>query len=324
MTTALIVDLPHMAKAAQQGQRRIVYFEASRDDGSEDREGESVAVEGLWKSRDLFLSQGDLDIAHWGHLPSPLTGMPQPEYRIGLPDTVKREGDGIFVRGEIFSSRTPAPADSSGIWADRWWHSVTGLTPPDRWFPSVYGDIHPGGLEVSEDKRGVVRRRIVSVDWFSVGFARRAMHANLPAVSLSPMGGLEAMTDVGGDLLMAKADNRAVQLAAQRVGALHLGWRQLAKAMTVGLPMSKAMAEVGMPQTDHANLSGVQALRGESLDEKPRKKPSRKYLAARLAVLRKLNKGELNLTKGALCKAFEALGYGQREGMRLWHEIHAG
>lgn len=317
-TLPLIIDLGRMAKAAQVKGRRLIYFECSRDDGHEDRQGESVAVEALWKSRELFLNQGDLDIAHWGHLPNPLTGRPMPEYRIGLPDDCKlgKAEDGspaIFARGELFSSLTPAPQDSSGVWADRFWHSMTGLTPPDRWFPSVYGDIHPFGLEIREDDRGVVRRRITSVDWYSVGFARRAMHPNLPAVSLSPIGPLS-----GDGALMAKADNRDLQRhALDAAQATRLTFSTFGEALTAGLPMAKAIATVGMPETDHAQLTGVQALTGENLEGKP----DRNLTAARVTILRRIRAGKLSLTRTALTHAFEALGYGGREAAALLREL---
>jgi hypothetical protein len=126
----IIVALPHMAKAVTEAGRRVVYFEASRD-GVLDRENEMVATAALWASRELMIDQGDLDITHWSHLASPVTGRPQPEYRIGHPTEIRRSKDqrAIFVKGEIYQATHAPPAGSSASWAERWWHSQVGQTP---------------------------------------------------------------------------------------------------------------------------------------------------------------------------------------------------
>jgi hypothetical protein len=236
----VLVELPTLAKATLADGRRYVYFEASRE-GVIDREGEEVAIDALWRSKDLFLSQGNLDINHFSWLGNPYGTGARPEYVIGLPREVARQGGSVFVKGEIFSNATPPPPGSNGEWADWFWHSLTALNPPMRWFPSVFGQILPGGVEVVK-RNGQTYRRITRVEWFSVGFAQRAQHPELPAVSLEPM----------GPLAKAAAYDRD---EVRRVGGLRFTWSAFAKALSVGVPV-----------TDSALKTGVQALTPTSLE----------------------------------------------------------
>lgn len=294
------VQLPYLAKAVQEQERRVIYFEASRDNVV-DREGEIVALEALWASRELFLSQGNFDIAHWAWLPNPLTGRPDPGYVIGMPTDVKRQGGSLYVRGEVFSNRLPPPEGAQGDWANKFWHSITGQNPPSRWFPSVYGNIKPGGVEMTTIK-GQKVRRITNVEWYSVGFALRAQHPDLPAVSTQPMGGL------------AKADQGVISKAMAQQGVLQLSWGNFAKAVSA----------VGLPQTDHASLTGVQALRKESVDPRMRQAsalPGIDSQIRRIAVLRQVKKGTVPLEKALLAKAFEAAGATPREAQEETRDL---
>lgn len=306
LPTNIIVDLPPgtLAKAstAPDG-RRMIYFEATRD-GVVDREGEMVAADALWKSRELMLDQGDFDISHWAHLPNPQTGRPQPEYRIGHPTQVTRQGKSIFVAGEVYQPGQgikPPGKDGQPWWPDYFWHSIAVQQPGAKWFPSVYGKIAPGGIEVTTVK-GQPVRRIVDVQWYSVGFALRAQHPALGPVSLAPVGNL-----------MAKADSGALSTrTAHDPDVLHLPWRAFAKSV----------AEVGQPITDHAALTGVQALTRTSLERGTRKEvaggsgsPGAGKL--RLKALRAIKAGLVDPTKADLTRFFrrEGLGQGEAEGV---------
>lgn len=282
--TPLIVGLPVVAKAAQMDGRRLVYFEASRE-GVIDREGEEVAVDALWRSRDVFLSQGNLDINHFSWLGNPYGTGARPEYVVGLPLEVARQGRSIFVKGEIFSNRTPPPPGSNGEWADWFWHSLTAMQPPMRWFPSVFGQIKPGGVEMVR-KGGRTYRRITDVEWFSVGFAQRAQHPELPSVSLEPMGPL------------AKAGSYPTRLEVARAGGLWLSWGAFAKALSVGIPV-----------TDSALKRGVQALTRESLEGVARH------------VLDAVLRGRVPPKRRAIAKALQDWGFEAGEADRLARKL---
>lgn len=273
------VRLPYLVKAAQMDGRRLIYCEASRE-GVVDREGEEVAADALWRSRDVFLSQGNLDINHFSWLGNPYGTGARPEYVIGLPLDVARQGSSIFVKGEVFSSRLPPPPGSNGEWADWFWHSLTQLDPPMRWFPSVFGQILPGGVEVVE-KGGRKIRRITKVEWFSLGFAQRAQHPALPPVSLEPMGPL------------AKA------------GAYHPGSIRRAGVWVTDLPTLAKALQVGLPVTDSAMKTGVQALTPEALE------------GAVHSVLEEVLRGRLKPSLKALAKALERQGVPRAKALRL-------
>lgn len=299
----IIVSLPSMAKAATEDGRRIVYFEASRD-GVVDREGEMVAVSALWASRDLMLAQGDLDISHWSHLSNPLTGRPQPEYRIGQPIDIRRSANGrsVFVKGEIYRARDTPPAGSSAEWSERFWHSITGQTPPAKWFPSVYGTIT--GVEMVRVKGRDVRR-ITACEWYSVGFALRAQHPDLPAVSLDPMG------------VFAKADQAAMPGQVQASGAVHMDWGTFAKAAGSGI------ATVGAMPTDTAARTGVGALARSSVEGSVKRLTPSDMNAqqARQSVLQAVKSGAVGVNLRDLTRAFRVVGYGESQARALLRDL---
>lgn len=231
----LSISIGMLAKAElASGGRRFVYFETSRE-GVTDRQGEDIAADALWASKDLFLSQGNLDLNHWSWLGNPYGTEARPEYVIGLPVDVKRTGKSIYVKGEIFSNKTPPPEDHIGHWADQFWHGITNMRPAQRWYPSVFGSVKPNGWR-TETRGGRTIRFMTAVEWYSVGFAQRAQHPALPPVSVDPMGAFAKATGL--------------------VQPVHLtDWGAFAKALAVGNVI-----------TDSAARTGVQALTPESLE----------------------------------------------------------
>ena len=255
-----------------EGGKRIVYFETSRE-GVEDREGEDIAADALWNSRGLFLTQGDLDISHWSKLGNPVGSGARPEYIIGAPVDVVREGPSIFVKGEIFNPRSAPPENSQGASANMFWHSLTEQDPPGRWFPSVFGFIREDGV-----KRGEGAVLNGAIDWTSVGFAQRAQHPELPAIGTLPVGPF------------AKA------------GTLQMSYATFAKAVQTAGDASALDAQ--------SVQTGVPAIRSESLQPTP-KKPDRYtdlYKRARAQVLTQLASGDIPATLDGVADAFAACG----------------
>ncbi len=287
----LLIPLPQAVRA-EPGTRRVLYFEASRE-GVVDREGEDIAADALWASRDLFLRQGNIDVNHWSWLGNPPgTGM-RPEYVIGLPLEVRRQGPSIFVKAELFSNLAPPPPGSSGEWADRVWHSLTQMTPPMRWFPSVFGKLAPNAtveVELRDGKR--VRVLKGPIEWYSVGLAQRAQNPALPPVSLEPMGAFAKAEGAGDVRVMG-------QVAV-------VPYRTLAKALT-----QAALLTAGDPQAldAKAGLSGVPALRRESIEAL--------YRQTAPKVLRGLLTGRVEGSLKGVMKAFLRLGVPERVAKRF-------
>lgn len=276
--TRLLIPLPYAIKAQQMDGRRFVYFETSRE-GVIDRENEDIAANALWKSRSLFLSQGNLDLNHWSWLGNPYGTGAAPQYVIGQPDDVKRDGPSIFVKGEIYSSLTPPPEDSSGDWADKFWHGQTEMNPPQRWFPSVFGQIQPGGVEIVKRGNALIRY-ITALEWFSVGFAQRAQHGGLDAVGLSPLGPFAKASDFGS----------FSSPILERDRPLVMDYATFAKAMSSGVAVTSTV-------TDSALKTGPSALQRESLDQGGYKKKARK-------VFKRILRKDFKPDREGIAKAF--------------------
>lgn len=302
----IIVDLPHIAKAEQDGKDRLVYAEVSRDNVI-DRENEIVALDALWDSRKLFLEQGNIDIAHWSWLANPLTGRPDPGYVIGKPIDVSRTDLSLFMCGSIFKSRTPPPQGSPAFTADQFWHSIYEQDPPMPWFSSVYGNIKPGGVQILQID-GKPIRKIVGVEWYSVGFAQRAQHPLVGQVSTTPLGNL------------AKADQGYVARAARAGRVLHFNWNTFAKAVAEGVAVSSY-------ETNPQAMTGLTALRRESLDPEGRHAglpdELRYYNVAKVAVLRHLKNTQGEPTLEHLTKLFKAIGHGPEAARSLMDELQS-
>lgn len=292
------------------GATRVIYTEASRETGRADRQGEIVAVDALWKSRELFLETGDLDLSHYAHLPNPVTGRPDLEYRIGVPTGVRREGKSIFVKGELFNPQIEPIKDSGGERADLFWFSIYSQRPAARWYPSVYGNIK--GLELVK-VGGELCRRLSDLEWTSIGFHNRVQNPDVPAVSLEALGPF------------AKADQGTVETTVVQAGGLHMDWGTFAKAMTVGAPITGAGAmSVGAPVTDTAARTGVQALMKEDLDGVRRGTVAGKrktYLQAKKTVLQRLRDRSIDPTVAAVAKAYEGLGFTRSEARRAASQL---
>ena len=295
----VVLPLPHLlAKPDMSGVvegRRAVYFETSRE-GVVDREGEDIAADALWASRRLFLEQGNFDISHMSWLGNPVgTGM-RPEYVIGHPTDVKRRGPSIWIEGEIYSSLTPPPENGSGWWANEFWHSISALRPPKKWFPSVFGKMSPGGVEMQVRKGKTVRFIKGPMAWFSVGFAQRAQHPALGPISSAPIGPF-------GGTVIAKAVNTNQTVVRDNIAVMTL--ETFAKAVT-------AAGDVGAS----AGLTGVPAVRREALEGSSRSLTDL-YAKTKPAVMRLIMAGKIEGTLRASAEAFKRAGVPESFAMRF-------
>lgn len=299
--TPIIVRLPIMAKADTDHHRRMIYCEASIDDVV-DRENEIVALEALWRSRDVFLGpQGNLDIAHWSWLPNPSTGRPDPGYIIGKPVDVAKSGSKLLVAGEISRNLTPPPVGAPGFSADAFWHSIYGQDPPVNWFPSVYGFIK----KVEMLKRdGVEVRRILECEWVSLGFWQRVQHPSLGPVQLNPY------------KEFAKADQAHVRVNARQNGALTMTLGTFAKACGEGLTTTATSSY----ETNPEEMAGGTALRSESLNGSSKALLAR-YPVAKVAVLTHIQKNKITPTRQNIHDLFKALGHGPDAAEKLCREL---
>jgi hypothetical protein len=250
----LIVQLPLGVTPRQDAEHRYLYCEASNE-LEIDHEGQIVLADMLWRSRHGFVRKGNFDINHFAWLGPGYNGIRDPSYVIGHPLEVRRDGANnngprVFVKGEIFSSLTEPPEGSSGEWANKFWHSAAEMRPAQRWFPSVYGDIPPGGVKVIV-RNGRKIHAIAQGDWLSIGFAMQVQHANLPAASTEPMG---AFVKAPGSSIYQRTANVAFEPDS---GPIVLTYSQFVKAIGTAS---------GGYSSDAAARTGVAAFQPESLE----------------------------------------------------------
>ena len=221
---AEVLLMPDMLKAArlsEESGRRYVYLEASNQ--ARDIQGERVMAKALADSADYYLKFGNLDLDHITQLGASKGIQDYMSFEIGRPAEVQvRDGGRTMVKGEIFQGDAPVAEC-----ANRFWDSVTKLTPPQRWYPSVAGAIRDKGTEFDPETR-TSSTIIKAVRWTNIGFSKTPVNPTVPSVSTVPM-----------DMLMKC-------------------WGP------AGLNLSKAL-EAGYG-TDSATLSGGAALRTQSLD----------------------------------------------------------
>lgn len=158
---------------------RFIYFEASNE--TVDQQGERVLAQALAASAELFRRHGNIDIDHETQLRR------QPDwmlYEIGRPVDVQVDGPRTFVKAQLYQGDTELARN-----ANRVWESLTQLTPPARWYPSVGGAVLEKGYEIDPDSKARVAL-IKQVRWTNVALSRTPVNQAVPTVQTVPVGAL--------------------------------------------------------------------------------------------------------------------------------------
>lgn len=176
------------ARPSEEGGQRFIYFEASNE--GIDQQGETVLAKALAESSDHYLKFGNIDIDHYSLLgrPNPAkgwAGLPDPQqYEIGRPVAVRIDGRHTFVKAQLYSGDTALAKNANMVW-----DSMTKLSPPARWYPSVGGAVLAKSIKIdpaTKNKVGVVEK----VRWTNVALSRTPVNQNLPEASVVPFGAL--------------------------------------------------------------------------------------------------------------------------------------
>lgn len=219
-----------MLKATPQmdGGQRIVYFEASNE--GLDQQGEVIAAKALADSAEYFKRYGNIDIDHYTLIGKPNADVGRPGipgcelYEIGRPMDVRQKGGTTFVKAEIYSGTGPAAQRANDFWS-----SVTELSPPQRWYPSVGGAVL-GKSIVTDEKTGMRKAIVHKVRWNNIGVSKTPVNQHVGTCATIPLGAFaKSWTSDGFDF---------------------------AKALEAGYG------------TDSATLVGGSSLRGQSLDHR--------------------------------------------------------
>jgi hypothetical protein len=184
------------ARPTTDGGRRLVYFEASNE--SRDQQGEVIAAKALADSADYYLKFGNLDIDHYTKL-GPRLGIPDHlSYEIGRPIDVRQDGKSTFVKAEIYRGDGPAAEQ-----ANRFWSSLTDITPPARWYPSVAGAVMEKAIAFdpeTKSKKAVIKK----VRWENTAVSRTPVNDHVGLCATVPVGAF-AKCQLAGGLDIAKA-----------------------------------------------------------------------------------------------------------------------
>lgn len=211
-TTHLVITDLLKATPAEEGGRRFVYLEASNE--ALDLQGETVLAKALQESSDYYLRYGNLDLDHMTQI-GPRAGVADYMlYEIGRPMQVTVDGRRTFVKGEIFKGDVPVAEK-----ANRFWESITAVSPPQRWYPSVGGSVLEKSSEV--DPTHKARKTMISrVRWTNIGFSKTPVNQAVPTVSSIPFGAFaKAWGPHGLDLAKALEAGYGTDSAALTGGA---------------------------------------------------------------------------------------------------------
>lgn len=243
------------ARPAEEAGSRVLYLEASNE--HVDLQGEKVLSKSLQDSAEHFLRYGNIDLDH-RTLSAPRVPGDNPYlWEIGHPAEVRTDAaDRTFVKALLYQGEGKVAEAANMVW-----DSLTKLSPPARWYPSVGGQVLERGREVDPLTKAEVPV-IKRVRWTNIGLSRTPVNSAVPAASVIP-----------------------AEVFAKCCTA------------TGGLDMAKAL-EAGYG-TDSATLTDGAALRRQSLENKPQavlpgalgQSPPVTYLDAREALARHLRAG---------------------------------
>lgn len=216
------------ALPSTEGDRRFLFLEASNE--GLDQQNEIVAAKALGESAEYFKRYGNIDLEHYTMLgkPNPAQGrpgMPGHElYEIGRPIDVRQDGARTFVKAEIYSGDGPAAEN-----ANTFWHSITGVNPPHRWYPSVAGAIPKDGRKVVVDKGGIRKAIVTKVRWSNIGMSKTPVNQHVQVGDTMPFGAFaKCWTAVDGGFDLSKALEASYATdAVGKTGGAALGMQSL-------------------------------------------------------------------------------------------------
>lgn len=215
------------ATPAQEGDDRFVYLEASRE--GVDQQNETVLTKALQDSADHFLKFGSLDIDHKS-MPAVARqyGIENPEtWEIGVPTEVKFQGGATFVKARLFSGDTPLAEKAQMVW-----DSMTKLSPPARWYPSVGGAVLAKSIRIDPETKNKVA--VVSrVRWSNLAISRQPVNQHVGAVTTVPFGVLAKCWTPDGLVL-----SKALEAGYGTDSATLQGGAALRKQSLYGTPIS--------------------------------------------------------------------------------------
>lgn len=229
----IAIDAMLKARPSTEGERRIVYLEASNE--GVDHQDEITLQKALEESAAYYLRHGNVDIGHHTII-GPAKGMSNYlDFEIGRPLDVRVDGKRTFVKSELFRQLPGQPRSPQVVNADMVWHSMTAQDPPMRWYPSVGGAVLAKSMRFDPASRKNVAV-IEKVRWNNIALDRCPVNKTVGEASAVPVGVFAK--SLGGAIVLAKSD---------------------------GMPAGPGPLTAGYG-TDSATFTGGRALSTQSLD----------------------------------------------------------
>jgi hypothetical protein len=174
----------------------------------------------LEESAAHYTKFGNIDLDHYSLIGKPnpakgYVGIPNPElYEIGRPVDVRIDGRRTFVKGELYQGDTKIAENANMVW-----DSMTKLSPPARWYPSVGGAVLAKSIQVDPETKNKIAV-IEKVRWTNVALSRTPVNQNLPMAQTVPFGALaKCWTGAGLNLAKALEASYATDAAGKTGGA---------------------------------------------------------------------------------------------------------
>lgn len=173
------------SRPSEENGNRYIYFEASNE--GVDQQGERVLAKALEDSAAHFLAYGNIDLDHYTLLGKPnpskgWPGLPSPEqYEIGRPVDVAVSGKRTFVKAELYKGDTELARNANMVW-----DSMTKLSPPKRWYPSVGGSVMAKSQSIdpsTKERIDVVTR----VRWTNLAISQTPVNQHVAAAQTTPV-----------------------------------------------------------------------------------------------------------------------------------------
>lgn len=164
------------------GGERFVFLEASNE--GVDQQGERVLSKALAESAEFYKKFGNVDLDHMTILGKRQgSGIDHPEhYEIGMPTDVVINDKTTFVKAQLYKGDTALAANANMVWA-----SLTELSPPARWYPSVGGSVLAKSTRIDPETKNPVTC-VEKVRWSNVALSRTPVNQHIPSVSTAPIG----------------------------------------------------------------------------------------------------------------------------------------
>ena len=171
-------DLMLKATPIQEGAERMIYFEASNE--GIDQQGERVLAKALSESAAMFKAHGNIDIDHLSLLRK---GTPEGiEAEIGYPIDAVINDKRTFVKAQLYQGDSRLAKNANMVW-----ESLTAISPPARWYPSVGGSVLGKSQQIDPLTKASVTV-INSVRWTNVALSRTPVNHHIGTVSTAPVG----------------------------------------------------------------------------------------------------------------------------------------